>query len=128
MTLTKFSNLDFDQIKTSIKDYLRSNTTFSDFDFEGSNFSVLIDTLAYNTYITAFNSNLIANESFLDSATVRENVVSLSSNIGYTPRSRTAAVAQVDLELTITDDSSALTLQPGLVCTGNISDASYLFR
>ena len=127
MTLTKFSNLDFDQIKTSIKDYLRSNTNFSDFDFEGSNFSVLIDTLAYNTYITAFNSNLIANESFLDSATVRENVVSLSSNIGYTPRSRTAAVAQVDLELTITDDSSALTLQPGLVCTGNISDASYLF-
>ena len=127
MALTKFSNLDFDQIKTSIKDYLRSNTNFSDFDFEGSNFSVLIDTLAYNTYITAFNSNLIANESFLDSATVRENVVSLSSNIGYTPRSRTAAVAQVDLEITIPDDSATLTLEPGLVCTGNISDTSYLF-
>ena len=127
MTLTKFSNLDFDQIKTSIKDYLRSNSNFTDFDFEGSNFSVLIDTLAYNTYITAFNSNLIVNESFLDSATVRENVVSLSSNIGYTPRSRTAAVAQVDLEITIPDDSSTLTLQPGLVCTGNISDSSYLF-
>ena len=127
MALTKFSNLDFDQIKTSIKDYLRSNTNFSDFDFEGSNFSVLIDTLAYNTYITAFNSNLIANESFLDSATVRENVVSLSSNIGYTPRSRTAAVAQVDLEITIPDNSATLTLQPGLVCTGNISDTSYLF-
>ena len=130
MTLTKFSNLDFDQIKTSIKDYLRSNTTFSDFDFEGSNFSVLIDTLAYNTYITAFNSNLIVNESFLDSATVRENVVSLSSNIGYTPRSRTAAIAQVDLELTILDDANsvnAVSLQPGLVCTGDISDSSYLF-
>ena len=130
MTLTKFSNLDFDQIKTSIKDYLRSNTNFSDFDFEGSNFSVLIDTLAYNTYITAFNSNLIVNESFLDSATVRENVVSLSSNIGYTPRSRTAAIAQVDLELTILDDSNsvnAVSLQPGLVCTGDISDSSYLF-
>jgi len=127
MALTKFSNLDFDQIKTSIKDYLRSNSNFTDFDFEGSNFSVLIDTLAYNTYITAFNSNLIANESFLDSATVRENVVSLSSNIGYTPRSRTAAVAQVDLEITIPDDSATLTLQPGLVCTGNISDTSYLF-
>tara|TARA_Y100001970_G_scaffold228511_1_gene283038 strand:- start:28436 stop:30346 length:1911 start_codon:yes stop_codon:yes gene_type:complete len=130
MTLTKFSNLDFDQIKTSIKDYLRSNTNFSDFDFEGSNFSVLIDTLAYNTYITAFNSNLIVNESFLDSATVRENVVSLSSNIGYTPRSRTAAIAQVDLELTILDDANsvnAVSLQPGLVCTGDISDSSYLF-
>ncbi len=131
MALTKFSNLDFDQIKTSIKDYLRSNSNFTDFDFEGSNFSVLIDTLAYNTYITAFNSNLIVNESFLDSATVRENVVSLSSNIGYTPRSRTAAVAQIDLELTIPDtdiDSvSSLTLQPGLICTGNVSDSSYLF-
>ena len=131
MALTKFSNLDFDQIKTSIKDYLRSNSNFTDFDFEGSNFSVLIDTLAYNTYITAFNSNLIVNESFLDSATVRENVVSLSSNIGYTPRSRTAAVAQIDLELTIPDTDvttvSALTLQPGLICTGNVSDSSYLF-
>jgi len=127
MSLTKFSNLDFDQIKASIKDYLRSNSNFTDFDFDGSNFSVLIDTLAYNTYITAFNSNLIANESFLDSATVRENVVSLSSNIGYTPRSRTAAVAQVDLEITIPDNSATLTLQPGLVCTGNISDTSYLF-
>ena len=127
MSLTKFSNLDFDQIKASIKDYLRSNSNFTDFDFDGSNFSVLIDTLAYNTYITAFNSNLIANESFLDSATVRENVVSLSSNIGYTPRSRTAAVAQVDLEITIPDDSATLTLEPGLVCTGNISDTSYLF-
>ena len=131
MALTKFSNLDYDQIKTSIKDYLRSNSNFSDFDFEGSNFSVLIDTLAYNTYITSFNSNLVVNESFLDSATVRENVVSLSSNIGYTPRSRTAAEAQIDLELTIPETDvntvSALTLQPGLLCTGNVSDTSYLF-
>ena len=131
MALTKFSNLDYDQIKTSIKDYLRSNSNFTDFDFEGSNFSVLIDTLAYNTYITSFNSNLVVNESFLDSATVRENVVSLSSNIGYTPRSRTAAEAQIDLELTIPETDvntvSALTLQPGLLCTGNVSDTSYLF-
>ena len=59
MPFTKFSNLDFDQIKTSIKDYLRANSNFTDFDFEGSNFSVLIDTLAYNTYITAFKPILI---------------------------------------------------------------------
>ena len=95
MPFTKFTNLDFDQIKTSIKDYLRANSTFTDFDFEGSNFSVLIDTLAYNTYITAFNSNLVVNESFLDSATVRENVVSLARNIGYVPSSRTASTANV---------------------------------
>ena len=96
MPLTKFSNLDFDQIKAQIKDYLRANTTFTDFDFEGSNFSVLIDTLAYNTYITAFNSNLVVNESFLDSATLRENVVSLARNVGYVPRSKTAAKANMD--------------------------------
>jgi hypothetical protein len=72
MAFTQFTNLDFDQIRTSIKDYLRSNSTFSDFDFEGSNFSVLIDVLSYNTYLTAFNTNMVVNESFLDSATLRE--------------------------------------------------------
>ena len=100
MPLTKFSNLDFDQIKAQIKDYLRANTTFTDFDFEGSNFSVLIDTLAYNTYITAFNSNLVVNESFLDSATLRENVVSLARNVGYVPRSKTAAKASIKFSRT----------------------------
>ena len=90
MPFTKFTNLDFDQIREQIKDYLRANSNFTDFDFEGSNFSVLIDTLAYNTYISAFNSNLVVNESFLDSATLRENVVSLARNIGYVPRSKTA--------------------------------------
>ena len=92
MPATKFTNLDYDQIKTSIKDYLRANSNFTDFDFDGSNFSVLIDTLAYNTYITAFNSNMVVNESFLDSAILRENVVSLAGNIGYTPRSKTACL------------------------------------
>ena len=77
MPFTQFTNLDFDQIKSEIKAYLRSNSNFTDFDFEGSNFSILIDTLAYNTYINAFNANLVVNESFLDGATVRENVVSL---------------------------------------------------
>ena len=80
MPFTKFTNLDFDQIRASIKSYLRADSKFSDFDFDGSNFSVLIDTLAYNTYINAFNANLVVNESFLDSATLRENVVSLARN------------------------------------------------
>ena len=106
MPITKFTNLDFDQIKTSIKDYLRSNSDFSGFDFEGSNFSVLLDTLAYNTYITAFNSNMVVNESFLDSATLRENVVSLARNIGYVPRSRSAAEAVVSFQLDLGDASS----------------------
>ena len=126
MPFTKFTNLDFDQIKTSIKDYLRANSTFTDFDFEGSNFSVLIDTLAYNTYITAFNSNMVVNESFLDSATVRENVVSLARNIGYVPRSRTAAKAQVSFNVSEVD-TPIITLQAGLVCVGSVDNTSYTF-
>lgn len=127
MPFTKFTNLDFDQIRTSIKDYLRANSNFTDFDFEGSNFSILIDTLAYNTYITAFNSNMVVNESFLDSATVRENVVSLARNIGYVPRSRTAASAVVSFTAQPTSSTSTLTLQSGLVCTGSASGSSYVF-
>ena len=133
MPFTKFSNLDFDQIKTSIKDYLRANSDFTDFDFEGSNFSVLIDTLAYNTYITAFNSNMVVNESFLDSATVRENVVSLARNIGYVPRSRTAAQATISFTITNTEEvnidtaPSTVTLRAGLVCIASNSNITYTF-
>ena len=124
MPFTKYTNLDFDQIKTSIKDYLRANSTFTDFDFEGSNFSILIDTLAYNTYITAFNSNMIVNESFLDSATLRENVVSLAGNIGYLPRSRTASTARISFNVTTTSNSPTLTLKAGLVCSGASVDGN----
>ena len=132
MPFTQFTNLDFDQIKVQIKDFLRSNSNFTDFDFEGSNFSVLIDTLAYNTYINAFNANLVANEAFLDSATIRENVVSLARNIGYVPRSKTAAVAQIkigDVNLGTTNSSTPrfLTLRSGLVCVGNSENTTYRF-
>jgi len=127
MPYSNFTNLDFDQIKTSIKDYLRANSNFTDFDFDGSNFSVLIDTLAYNTYITAFNSNMIVNESFLDSATLRQNVVSLAGNIGYTPRSRTAAEAQISFDVTIKSDVGSVTLEPGIVCTGDVDNETYTF-
>lgn len=127
MPFTKFTNLDFDQIKTSIKDYLRANSNFTDFDFEGSNFSVLINTLAYNTYITAFNSNMVVNESFLDSATIRENVVSLARNIGYVPHSRTASKALVSFNVSTSVSTPTLTLQAGLVCVGAASGTSYVF-
>ena len=132
MPFTQFTNLDFDEIKAQIKDFLRSNSNFTDFDFEGSNFSVLIDTLAYNTYINSFNANLVANESFLDSATIRENVVSLARNIGYVPRSRTAATATItigDVNLGSTNDSTPkfLTLRTGLVCVGSVANTTYRF-
>ena len=127
MPFTKFTNLDFDQIKTSIKDYLRANSDFTDFDFEGSNFSVLIDTLAYNTYITAFNSNMVANESFLDSATLRENVVSLARNIGYVPRSKTAAKAAISFNVSTTQAAGQAILKAGLVCVGPVDNTDYTF-
>jgi hypothetical protein len=129
MPFTKFTNLDFDQIKTSIKDYLRANSTFTDFDFEGSNFSVLLDTLAYNTYITAFNSNMVVNESFLDSATLRENVVSLARNIGYVPRSRTSSKAIISFSGLVSSELSTptITLNAGLVCVGTADNTSYTF-
>tara|TARA_Y100001937_G_scaffold58879_1_gene80797 strand:- start:20214 stop:22118 length:1905 start_codon:yes stop_codon:yes gene_type:complete len=127
MPFTQFTNLDFDQIKVQIKDYLRANSNFTDFDFEGSNFSVLIDTLAYNTYINAFNANLVVNESFLDGATVRENVVSLARNIGYIPRSKTAAVADVTFSVPTSTTGGFISLEAGLVCVGAADNTSYRF-
>jgi len=127
MPFTKFTNLDFDQIKSQIKSYLRANSDFKDFDFDGSNFSVLIDTLAYNTYVTAFNSNMVVNESFLDSGTLRENVVSLARNIGYVPRSRSAAKAEISFSINTTSNTSTLTLTAGLVCVGATENTTVMF-
>jgi hypothetical protein len=127
MPLTKFTNLDFDQIKASIKSYLRANSNFTDFDFEGSNFAVLIDTLAYNTYITAFNTNMVVNESFIDSATLRENVVSLARNIGYVPRSKKSANAQISFDIEYTGTSPTVTLNKGLVAVGSADNSSVIF-
>lgn len=128
MSFTQFTNLDFDQIKSSIKDYLRTNSTFTDFDFEGSNLSILIDILAYNTYITAYNTNMVANESFLDSATIRENVVSLVRNIGYLPLSRRSAKANISFPLAeLSSTTRTATLKAGIICTGDQDNSNYIF-
>lgn len=127
MPFTKYANLDFDQIKEQIKDYLRANSDFTDFDFEGSNFSVLIDALAYNTYITAFNANMVVNESFIESASLRENVVSLARNIGYIPRSRTAAKSTISFTVKFNGESPTVTLKAGLVCVGSTRNSSFVF-
>ena len=127
MPVTKFTNLDFDQIKAQIRSYLRANSNFTDFDFEGSNLSMLIDILAYNTYISAFNTNMVANESFLDSATLRENVVSLARNIGYVPRSRKSAQAIVNFDFKFNGNSNSVKLRKGLVCVGAQNNTSFTF-
>ena len=129
MSFNQFTNLDFNDLRTQIKDYLRSSSDFTDFDFEGSNFSVLIDLLAYNSYITAFNTNMTVNEVFLDSATLRENVVALARNIGYTPRSVRSARAKVAFNIILTDstDVRTVTLQAGQVAQGGLTDTSYIY-
>ncbi len=118
MPLVNFSNVDFDQIKTSIKDYLKANSNFTDYDFEGSNLSTIIDTLAYNTYINSYNTNMVTNEIFIDSATLRENVVSLARNIGYVPFSRKSARAVISFRVNtenINVKPTSLTLKKGIV-------------
>ena len=124
MALVNFTNLDFDQIKSSIREYLRANSNFTDYDFEGSNLSTLIDVLAYNTYITSYNANMVSNEVFIDSATLRENVVSLARNIGYVPRSKTSSRANISFFVDTTGFTTkpiTLTLKKGTVCTSNSS-------
>ena len=127
MAFGQYTNLDFDQIKTSIRDYLRANTNFTDYDFEGSNLSIIIDALAYNTYTTAYNTNMAANECFLDSATLRENVVSLARNIGYVPRSRRAARARISFIVSGLLETSTLTLNSGIICNGSGDNTNYIF-
>ena len=128
MALQQYTNLNFEDIKVSIKDYLRQNSGFTDFDFEGSNLSVIINLLAYNTYLTAFNTNMAINEGFIDSATIRENVVSLARNIGYVPRSRRAATATVDYTITgISSTTTTIEFQPGIISNGRVSSTNYLF-
>lgn len=132
MALSNFTNLDFDQIKTNIKDYLKSNSNFTDYDFEGSNLSTIIDVLAYNTYITSYNATMVANEAFIDSATLRENVVALARNIGYVPKSKRASRATVSFFVdtsNITPSPASLTLQRGPVATsvGTFGNQSFVF-
>jgi len=128
MALTQFTNLNFEDIKTSIKNYLRENSNFSDMDFEGSNLSILINILAYNSYSTAYNTNMAVNETFIDSATLRENVVSLARNIGYVPRSSRAARALVAIDVSNLDSNTeTVSIQAGIVANGSSNDSSFLF-
>ena len=132
MPLVNFSNLDFDDIKISLKDYLKANSNFTDYDFDGSNLSSILDVLAYNTYISSYNANMVSNEAFIDSATLRENVVALARNIGYLPRSRKASKATVSFFVDVTDITPApatLTLNKGPVAAsaGTLGNSAYTF-
>ena len=128
MALQQYTNLNFEDIKTSIKDYLRENSNFTDMDFDGSNLSVLINLLAYNSYQTAYNTNMVVNETFIDSATLRENVVSLARNIGYVPRSKRASKAKVDYYISgLPSSTETISFASGVIANGEVSGSQYLF-
>ena len=128
MALQQYTNLNFEDIKSSIKGYLKENSNFTDMDFDGSNLSVLINLLAYNSYQTAYNTNMVVNETFIDSATLRENVVSLARNIGYVPRSKRAAKATVDYYVSgLASTVETISFAPGVIANGEVSGSQYIF-
>ena len=127
MPYTQVSNLDFNQIKTSLKEYMRAQSDFTDYDFEGSTLSVLLDTLAYNTYYTAFNTNMVVNELFIDSATLRDNVVALAKQLGYRPKSVTSPTAYISFTVNYTNPTTdtELILRKGTGFTATFDNNIY---
>ena len=122
----EITELDFDNIKSNLKTYLKGQTEFTDFDFEGSGMSVLLDTLAYNTHYSAFMANMAANEMFLDTAVKRNSVTSHAKALGYTPTSAKAAIAYVDV--TVNDANTASVVMPaGYAFNTTISGVGYQF-
>jgi len=122
------TNLDFDGIKTNLKNYLKSKDTFADFDFDHSNLNVLMDVMAYNSFYNAFYINQLANESFLESAQLRNNVVAKAKGLGYTPRSTTSPTATLQLQITpATPTAEALIIDEYTEFSTSVSGADYFF-
>lgn len=129
MPYTQVANLDFNEIKAALKDYLRVNSDFTDYDFEGSALATLIDTLAYNTYYTAFNANMTVNEMFIDSASLRDNVVSLAKQLGYRPKSTVSPTANVNLAVAYSAPTvdTSLTLKAGTGFVSSFDNTLYQY-
>lgn len=125
----KISELDFDTIKNNLKDFLRNQSEFTDYDFEGSGLSVLLDILAYNTHYQAYYLNMVANESFLDTALLRDSVVSHAKTLGYTPASKRSSTATINLTVfSGTSDPASLTIPTGTQFLSNqIDGKTYTF-
>lgn len=120
------SDFDFDNIKANLKKFLQSQAEFSDYNFEGSGFAVLLDVLAYNTHYLGFNANMLANEMYLDSADIRKNIVSIAKMLGYTPASVTAPVANITVQ--VNDALGAtLTMSKGTSFTTSVNGTTYQY-
>ena len=120
------ADFDFDNVKANLKSFLQDQPAFSDYNFEGSGFAVLLDTLAYNTHYLGFNANMLANELYLDSADIRKNVVSLAKMLGYTPTSAKSPLANVDITLNNATGSS-VTMLKGTSFTSVVDNVNYQF-
>ena len=121
----RVTELDFDNIKANLKTFLKSQAQFKDYDFEGSGMNILLDVLAYNTHYLGFNANMLANEMFLDSASLRSSVVSHAKTLGYETTSARAPVATVNVNLTTSDNSK--TMNAGTAFTTTVDDTDYQF-
>lgn len=121
------TSLDFDTLKSSFKTYLKSQSVFKDYDFEGSNINVLLDVLTYNTYMNSFYLNMALNESFLDTAQLRNSVVSHAKEINYTPTSARSAKAVIDVTFTTTGISKTFEMPRGTQFSGTNSNGTYIF-
>ena len=125
-TKLQVTELDFDDIKTNLKTYMKNQTEFSDYNFEGSGLSTLIDVLAYNTHYLGMNANMAINEAYLDTATLRSSVVSHAKTLGYTPRSARAPIAYLDV--TINNSTlNSITIDKGTKFTTQVDGTTYSF-
>jgi len=120
------SDLDFDDIKSNLKTFLQNQAEFSDYNFEGSGFNILLDLLAYNTHYLGFNANMLANEMYLDSADIRKNIVSIAKMLGYTPTSPKSPVADISIKLNNASGAS-VTMDKGTIFSTTVDGVSYQF-
>ena len=123
----KVSELDFDTIKSNLKNFLSDQNEFADYDFDASAMSVLLDVLSYNTHYNAFYLNMIVNEMFLDTASIRNSVVSRAKHLGYTPQSVRGAKAYVDLTITPADTPSTIIIAKDTQFASSVNGISYIF-
>ena len=122
----EISDFDFDSIKANLKTFLQSQSEFQDYNFEGSGFSILLDTLAYNTHYLGFNANMLANEMYLDSADIRKNIVSLAKMLGYTPTSVRTPVANINIAVN-DGTGNSITMTKGTTFTSTVDGIGYQF-
>ena len=122
------SELDYDGIRSNLKTFLQNQAEFSDYDFEGSGMSVLLDLLAYNTHYLSFNANMLSNELYLDSADIRKNVVALAKQLGYTPSSVTSPMATIDILVNnVPTTTASITMAKGTTFNTTIDSITYNF-